>query len=187
MHCHQWIWHWCSPKGDNPRLWRHVCHMPGPLASAVYPAGTYCVQFNECICRIPVSLSPDPNQTPYCNQCCGAATFFGGSGSWWRRSRSRLRLQPTWVGSGSTPLIAIIWCFILCSIISLWYVTSRRSSSTVHSSRWSSPSSPTNCRTHTFASLGRWQSWPTTCSRVRLKCYILVKSVLRIRIRTEPQ
>ena len=39
------------------------------------------------------------------NQCSGAATFLGssgsGSGSWWPRSRSRLRLRPTWVGSGS--------------------------------------------------------------------------------------
>ena len=37
------------------------------------------------------------------SQCCGAATFLGGSGSWCPRSRSwlRLRLQPTWVGSDS--------------------------------------------------------------------------------------
>ena len=34
-------------------------------------------------------------------QCCGAATFLGGSGSRSPRSRSRLRLRPTWVGSGS--------------------------------------------------------------------------------------
>ena len=33
------------------------------------------------------------------NQCCGAATFLGGSGSGWSRSQSRLRLRPTWVGS----------------------------------------------------------------------------------------
>ena len=39
-------------------------------------------------------------------QCCGAATFLGrsGSGSGWPRSRSRLRLLPTWVGSGSRRL-----------------------------------------------------------------------------------
>ena len=36
-------------------------------------------------------------------QCCGAATFLGGSGSRSPRFRSRLwlRLQPTWIGSGS--------------------------------------------------------------------------------------
>ena len=37
----------------------------------------------------------------YHMQCCGAATFLGGSGSGWPMSRSRLRLRPTWVGSGS--------------------------------------------------------------------------------------
>ena len=36
----------------------------------------------------------------YRNQCCGAATFLGGSGSGNPRSRSRLRLRPNWVGSG---------------------------------------------------------------------------------------
>ena len=34
-------------------------------------------------------------------QCCGAATFLGGSSSRSPRSRSQLRLRPTWVGSGS--------------------------------------------------------------------------------------
>ena len=34
-------------------------------------------------------------------QCCGAATFLGGSGSGSPRSWSRLRLRPNWVGYGS--------------------------------------------------------------------------------------
>ena len=34
-------------------------------------------------------------------QCCGAATFLGGSGSGSPSSRSRLRLWPKWVGFGS--------------------------------------------------------------------------------------
>ena len=34
-----------------------------------------------------------------CIQCCGAATFLGGSGSPRSRSRFRFRLRPNWVGS----------------------------------------------------------------------------------------
>ena len=41
------------------------------------------------------------NHAKYYNQCCGAATFLDGSGSRSPRFRSRLRLRPSWIGSGS--------------------------------------------------------------------------------------
>ena len=49
-----------------------------------------------------------------CYQCCGAATFLGDFGSGWPRSRSRLRLRPNWVGSGSRQKKAAPgFCFLL--------------------------------------------------------------------------
>ena len=59
-----------------------------------------CVQTFKSVLRSRSRLEP-PLLGWSRNQCCGAATFLGGSGSRWPRSRSRLRLRPTWVGSGS--------------------------------------------------------------------------------------
>ena len=52
-------------------------------------------------CISPVLYPTCPASLLSCTQCCGATTFLGSSSFRSPRSRSRLRLQPNWVGSRS--------------------------------------------------------------------------------------
>ena len=114
MHCPQWVRHWCSPKGDNPHLWRHVHHMPSPLASAVYPAGTYCFQFIEFICWIQVSFFPWSGSDSLLQSVLQSRHFFG---------RLRLRLlmakvpEPT---PAPTYLALQHWLQSFVALTSVW-------------------------------------------------------------------
>ena len=55
------------------------------------------IMLNWSVIVYQVQVEPLENCNCKSNQCCGAAIFMAGSGS----VRSRSRLRPNWVGSGS--------------------------------------------------------------------------------------